>query len=248
MLQSKWKALLVAFPITTFCLGVWQVYRLQWKLDLIEHRTSRLNSASVPLAKSLSAEELDELEFRPVTIAGNYLNEEELYVSPRWGTSPGNDDIEVGYHIVTPFQLEQGEKILVNRGWVPTRMKPRTTRPETLIEGDTSLTAIVRRGDKTKHSTFSLDNNPEKNDWHWMDLEAIGKVRDVKPMIVDAVADGPSGFPVGGHTPIHLRNEHKNYAITWFSLSALSTVLLAAALFRKPSKQAQLLSQVRRGL
>lgn len=41
---QKRKLWLLIIPVTTFCLGTWQVYRLQWKLDLIadlERRTKK---------------------------------------------------------------------------------------------------------------------------------------------------------------------------------------------------------------
>lgn len=41
---QKRKLWLLVIPVTTFCLGTWQVFRLQWKLDLIadlERRTKK---------------------------------------------------------------------------------------------------------------------------------------------------------------------------------------------------------------
>ena len=34
--QDKRKLWLLVIPVTTFCLGMWQIFRLQWKLGLIE--------------------------------------------------------------------------------------------------------------------------------------------------------------------------------------------------------------------
>ena len=41
---QKRKLWLLIIPVTTFCLGTWQVFRLQWKVDLIadlERRTKK---------------------------------------------------------------------------------------------------------------------------------------------------------------------------------------------------------------
>lgn len=42
--------LLLAVPITTFGLGTWQIFRLQWKLGLIKDLEKRTSAAAVPLA------------------------------------------------------------------------------------------------------------------------------------------------------------------------------------------------------
>lgn len=53
-------------------------------------------------------EELNELEFRPVRVQGRFLNDEELYVAPRWGKRLHEDELNVGLHVVTPFLRQSG--------------------------------------------------------------------------------------------------------------------------------------------
>ena len=40
-------SLLWSIPMTTFALGTWQLYRLKWKLELIEN--AQLGFASLPI-------------------------------------------------------------------------------------------------------------------------------------------------------------------------------------------------------
>ena len=40
---------------------------------------------------------------------------------------------------------------------------------------------------------------------------------------LEAVDNGPNGYPLGNQTRIYLRNNHLQYAITWF-LIALSLI------------------------
>ena len=39
--KQKRKLWLLIIPVTTFCLGTWQVFRLQWKLGLIDELERR---------------------------------------------------------------------------------------------------------------------------------------------------------------------------------------------------------------
>ena len=38
--------------------------------------------------------------------------------------------VQVGYHVISAFTLESGERVLVNRGWVPQSMGNASTRQE----------------------------------------------------------------------------------------------------------------------
>eukprot|EP00118_Oscarella_pearsei_P008433 m.43422 g.43422 ORF g.43422 m.43422 type:complete len:80 (+) comp33431_c0_seq10:43-282(+) len=40
---------LLAIPVTTFCLGTWQIFRLRWKLDLKMELEKRTTSLPIPL-------------------------------------------------------------------------------------------------------------------------------------------------------------------------------------------------------
>ena len=90
---------------------------------------------------------------------------------------------------------------------------------------------------------FSPVNNPKSNEWYWMDLPAVAAHLKAQPILVDALRQpaNPGGYPVGGTTPVNLRNEHLQYAATWFTLSFISAMLLfkyAPTIFQKSAGQA----------
>ncbi|KAJ1559340.1 hypothetical protein HK405_011014, partial [Cladochytrium tenue] len=131
-------------PAATFALGVWQVYRLRWKLDLIESARASLQGEPLELADALSQPE-GIPEFQPVRLRGRFLPssssaDSEMAVGPRSrGAAAGDDGHQggglfsnpssVGYFIVQPFEAFLGVGVdgkptatavlLVNRGWVP---------------------------------------------------------------------------------------------------------------------------------
>jgi len=45
--------IVVAMPVTSFALGTWQVYRLQWKKGLIEKYSNNLNQPPIILPKDV---------------------------------------------------------------------------------------------------------------------------------------------------------------------------------------------------
>jgi surfeit locus 1 family protein len=55
----------------------------------------------------------DALEFRRVVVTGEYDFAAEVTVGPR------SCEGESGSYVLTPMQLENGKRILINRGWIP---------------------------------------------------------------------------------------------------------------------------------
>lgn len=93
---------LVAMPITSFALGTWQVYRLQWKKDLIEKYTKNLRQPAIILPKDVGDHTVEELDHRTVLVKGKFRHDQEMLVGPR------TRDGILGYHVITPMERENG--------------------------------------------------------------------------------------------------------------------------------------------
>ncbi|XP_025917984.1 surfeit locus protein 1 isoform X2 [Apteryx rowi] len=186
----KWGLLLV--PLTTFCLGTWQVQRRKWKLDLIAQLASRLAAEPIPL--TLDPMELKELEYRPVKVRGHFDHSKELYILPRSLVDPEREAREAGRltsnpengaNVITPFYCtDLGVTILVNRGFVPKKKLKPETRLKGQIEDEIDVIGVVRMSETRK--PFVPENNIEKNRWHYRDLEAMAKVTGAEPIFIDA--------------------------------------------------------------
>eukprot|EP01126_Amoeba_proteus_P014306 TRINITY_DN1624_c0_g2_i26.p1 TRINITY_DN1624_c0_g2~~TRINITY_DN1624_c0_g2_i26.p1 ORF type:complete len:217 (+),score=46.51 TRINITY_DN1624_c0_g2_i26:91-651(+) len=161
------------------------------------------------------------MEFRPVCVAGNYDFSCEQFIYPR--VLEGTRD--VGMHVITPFTRSNGDRILINRGWIPLQQKHSTVDGQT--DGEITVCGLVRKPENKKPSYFTPENEPAKNMWYWLDLNSMAKATYALPVIIDKIAvnssqknGSTSDFtPIPGQTPIQLRNQHLGYAITWFSLS-----------------------------
>jgi surfeit locus 1 family protein len=200
-------------------LTIWQVERLQWKEGLIADRQARITAAPIDLPPVGS--DLAEAEYRRVRLTGQYQNDHEMYLAAR--SMNGN----VGYHIVTPFMLDNGGTVLVDRGWVPDTKKLAAARPQGQLAGELTMDGVVRLSQR--QSFLQPDNEPDKNVWFFLDLPAMVAKAGLQArgdIYVEAAAsDIPGTYPLGGQTRINLPNDHLQYAITWALLAAALIVI-----------------------
>jgi len=197
-------------------LGTWQIQRLHWKEGLIAAREAAFHLPPVPPPATLDAAEA--LEYHPVRADGRFLNDREMPVAAI------ADDGAAGFDIVTPFVLDDGRVLLVDRGFVPTALKAPDSRRAGEISGPTRVTGPLRL-DRGRPSWFTPDNRPARNEWYFVDIRAMAASAvpraPVLPYYIDADATpNPGGWPKGGQTVIDLPNHHLSYAITWYALAA----------------------------
>lgn len=224
--QPTLAATLVALPalLVLLGLGVWQLQRLAWKESLIAERTAALAAPAVELPAN--AEARGDLEFHIVRVSGRFLHDHELHVGSK--TWKGR----VGFHIVTPFELTDGRVVLVDRGWVPPALRASAARKADRPEGLLSLEAILRGAGWKGSSWFQPENDPAANYWLWIDSAAMLAQAGVSPdraitgfylQLVGPSEDG--GYPARPAPVVELRNDHLQYAITWFALAGVLLVI-----------------------
>lgn len=160
-----------------------------------------------------------------------------------------------GVQVLTPFELESGDVVLVNRGWVPKRLQGRETRSKALVSphpfmvafneetavmdfeddkdrsGRCVVEGVVRGSEEANR--FTPMNDGAKGDWYYVDVGAMMKSvgegeRQVMVEVVTPLAQG--GWPVSRGLAEFKQfrtspETHVTYAATWFSLSAALGVM-----------------------
>ncbi|GAA3307099.1 hypothetical protein GCM10020295_65070 [Streptomyces cinereospinus] len=129
LLSRQWVILtlvVLALVPTMVELGFWQLHRHERRVALNNVIAESLAAKPVP-AETLTApgagvEKAD--LYRRVTAQGRFDTAHEVVVRRRT-----NADDEVGYHVLTPFVLDDGRVLLVNRGWVPSDGLSQTAFP-----------------------------------------------------------------------------------------------------------------------
>jgi surfeit locus 1 family protein len=209
-------------------LGIWQLERLQWKLALIAHVAGLMAAPAVSLDDVFQGQahgRIDEADYRRVRVQGRFLNDKEVYV---FATGPDGGPV---YHVITPLRADtNGALIFVDRGIVPPEVRDPARRPQGELGGDGEIVGILRGPDRS--GWFTPPPDAAQRVFYARDLVVIAdfvKAGTAFPMFVDADATPiPGGWPKGGQTQIAFRNEHLQYAITWFALAlGLAGVYLA---------------------
>jgi surfeit locus 1 family protein len=199
-------------------LGIWQLERRVWKLNLIGQITRRVHAAPVDAPGPAQWPRVTAADdaYLHVRAAGQYLNDRETVVNAV--TRLGG-----GYWVMTPLRTVGGFTILVNRGFVPSERRDSATRSGGLISGGTVLSGLLRMTEP--EGAFLRANDPAAGRWYSRDVAAIGAARRLSPIapyFIDAdAAPIPGGLPVGGLTVIELPNNHLVYALTWFALALM---------------------------
>lgn len=217
-------ALTLAMLAVLVSLGLWQVERLHWKEGLIAQIETRSKGPPISLKEAtvMAGEGRDPSYWR-VRVSGRFDHAKERYL---FAVSEGR----AGWHVIAPLKTTDGETVLIDRGFVPDRLKHPSTRAEGEVEDLVTVTGIVRVPGTP--GLFTPDNEPNANRWFWRDLKAMarsmfaGEPVKLVPFFLEAEkSDVPGGWPEGGQTRLDLPNNHLQYAITWFLLAACLLVI-----------------------
>lgn len=194
-------------------LGVWQLRRLDWKLALIAEVERHMAAPPVSLGQALAMGA--DAQYRHVALDGRFDNAKEAYA---FGTDQTGAAI---YHVIAPFAAPGGRTLLVDRGIVPDERRDPATRRSGQPSGLTHVVAVWRTPDPP--GAFTPAPDLKRRIWFSRDVEGIAKADGIAlaaPVILEADATpNPGGWPKGGQTVIAFRNEHLQYALTWFGLA-----------------------------
>lgn len=192
-------------------LGVWQLQRRTWKLDLIQRTETMLRSPPVPAPPPATWGAISTNDvYRPVVVTGRYRPDADSYAQA--ATELGG-----GFWVLTP--LDTGPfTVLVNRGFVPPELRGKVPAPS----GTVTVRGLLRLSEPG--GGFLRSNDPAADRWYSRDVAAIAAKRsltNVAPYFIDAAATPGTAWPRGGLTVVTFRNNHLVYALTWFGLAAL---------------------------
>lgn len=206
-------ATLIVFAI--LCgLGFWQLERLQWKLGLIAQVEANMTAAPLSLDEVIKLPP-EQAQYTRVTLHGAFDHAHEAYAFATIGGA-------AVYHVLTPFRLDDGRVMMVDRGAVPKDWLDPKSRAAGNIEGPVEVTGVWRTPDPA--SGFSPPPDIKQRIWYVRDVTAMAQAaghRLAAPVVIEADATpNPGGWPKGGGTVVSFRNQHLGYAVTWFGLAA----------------------------
>ncbi|XP_005113138.1 surfeit locus protein 1 [Aplysia californica] len=218
---------LLIIPLTCVGLGIWQIQRRGWKLNLIQELEEKMTTQAIPLPQNL--DELRQMEYRKVKVRGTFDHSRELFIGPRSNihdaeTMGSQRATNLGVHVVTPFKLaDRPQMILVNRGHVTFKNQPHQMRQAGQVDGEVEITGVVRLTDR---QPIMGQDAQKMGYWVSRHVEEMAEMAETSAVFIDADLNSTvPGGPQGGQTRVTLRNEHMTYIVTWFSLAAFTFFL-----------------------
>ena len=214
----KRAVLLILFVAAAICfaaLGIWQLERRAWKLDLIARVDARIQAVPVPASAQSRWTQISvrDHEYRRIWLTGRFQHDRATLVDALTAQGPG-------FWVLTPLITGAGT-VLVNRGFVPPSHRDNYARPQ----GPVKVTGLMRMTEP--HGRALRPNRPDEDMWYSRDVAAIAAKRQlgpVAPFFVDEEKGNAARYPVGGLTVVRFRNVHLTYAITWLLLAFMAGV------------------------
>ena len=198
--------LFVVFFITIFCvLGTWQLYRLQWKLELISEITFGLDSSPIEYSNVIKK------NYQRVKAKGKFDFDKQIYLYSL------NDNGKPGYDVVTPFRTNKNENVLINRGWINKELKNNPSI-NSKVDSEQKIVGLLRK--IYKPNIFKPENDLKNNIWFSINLEDFKEATGEQfNEFVIFLEDNQVKAPLPKKISIDVPNNHLKYAITWYAIS-----------------------------
>ena len=223
---------LLTFGVLFAWLGAWQVRRAdESRATLAQFANGAAETALAALPASLD----DTTRFHRVEIEGEYVVARQFLLDNML------HDGVAGYHVLTPLRMLKSEqRVLVNRGWVPTG--DRRVLPDVGVEAGPRT--ISGRLERLPRPGLRLgadgEGGPERPvvvlQYPTADALALRLGEPVYDYLVLLDADAPDGYVRDWRAPTLGPERHVAYAGQWFALAvgaAAAAIVIAVRTARR---------------
>jgi cytochrome oxidase assembly protein ShyY1 len=207
-------------------LGLWQLQRRAQKHALIAALNERLAETpeELPLAAQWSALTPAHDEFRRVRFTAIYQPGPDAMVYSS-GSALREDISGPGTWAFLPARVPTGQTVVINTGFVQNTMQDRAEEDRVVAplisRQPVALTGYIRFPEMA--GLLTPAPSVTKRLWFTRDHRDMAQVLgwgNVAPFYIDLEAPVPaSGIPKPGPLDVHLKDDHLQYAITWFALA-----------------------------
>ena len=189
------------------------MYRLSWKLDLINQIENSLKIDPVEL------QNVEKKNYLRIKTSGQIDFEKQIYLYNL------NETGKPGFEVINPIKIGN-EDYLINRGWISFDQK---NKPEINVVDQKNIIGTLML--QSKSSSFKPKNEVDKNYWFTLDREDILKFTGKNFSKYIIYLNGNYENPRPRVITAKISNSHKKYAITWFAMAI--SILLIYLYFRK---------------
>ena len=203
----------IFFILVFIALGSWQIIRLNWKNNLILEIENSLKNPPVELNQSKKE------NYLKIKTSGSIDFDKQIYLYNL------NDNGTPGFEVINPILIDN-ENYLINRGWIPFEQKD--SQKINFFDENNIIGTLKLQGRK---NIFKPDNDIEENYWFSLNREDILKFTGKEFSKYLIYLDGNYLLPRPKKITANISNNHKKYAMTWFSLAI--SIFLLYLYFRK---------------
>ena len=204
---------IIFFILVFTSLGIWQIIRLNWKNNLIFEIENSLKNPPVELTESTLK------NYLKIKTSGSIDFDKQIYLYSL------NDKGAPGFEVINPISIDNKD-YLINRGWIPFEKKD--SQEINFFNENIIIGTLKLQGRK---NIFKPENDIEENYWFSLNRDDIAKFTGKEFSKYIIYLDGNYQLPIPKKITANISNNHKKYAMTWFSLAI--SILLLYLLFRK---------------
>tara|TARA_Y100001970_G_scaffold18622_1_gene20888 strand:+ start:972 stop:1625 length:654 start_codon:yes stop_codon:yes gene_type:complete len=204
---------IIFFILVFTSLGIWQIIRLNWKNNLIFEIENSLKNPPVELTESTLK------NYLKIKTSGSIDFDKQIYLYSL------NDKGAPGFEVINPISIDNKD-YLINRGWIPFEKKD--SQEINFFNENIIIGTLKLQGRK---NIFKPENDIEENYWFSLNRDDIAKFTGKEFSKYIIYLDGNYQLPIPKKITANISNNHKKYAITWFSLAI--SILLLYLYFRK---------------
>jgi cytochrome oxidase assembly protein ShyY1 len=222
--------LLVALGVS---LGQWQDRRAEQKTAVQAKLAERASQPPLVVSGQLVGRE--EVEFRPVSVAGEFVHQWPMFLDnrPQQG--------KVGFYLVMPFKIAGSDThVLVARGWLPRYNGEHDRLPEfatpkgiVIVSGiaKAGMGKVMQLGDPAAVKPNAILQNLTTDQF------ADASKLTVQPFFIEQ-----SGPAAGDNlvrdwpAPSLGVDKHRGYAFQWYALAAMALIFFVVTGFRRGNK------------
>ena len=215
MNKSSLTFVFISISILTFILGSWQLFRLNWKNDLMDNINNSI------INPDLFSNDNKYNNLVSVKLDKNYtILDKPIFIESK--TFKGKP----GYHLILPLKYKNEIYSVINFGWFKDKDFDQVKNIIKKYLAVNNAKVYIREFNSDK-PFFTPENNLLNNTWYSVnknDFNQFYKYEFPSKYYFVLLDDRITKYSF--NPLVFLRNNHLNYSITWFLLSLSSVIML----------------------
>ena len=215
MNKSSLTFVFISISILTFILGSWQLFRLNWKNDLMDNINNSI------INPDLFSNDNKYNNLVSVKLDKNYtILDKPIFIESK--TFKGKP----GYHLILPLKYNNEIYSVINFGWFKDKDFDQVKNIIKKYLAVNNAKVYIREFNSDK-PFFTPENNLLNNTWYSVnknDFNQFYKYEFPSKYYFVLLDDRITKYSF--NPLVFLRNNHLNYSITWFLLSLSSIIML----------------------